>query len=74
MMLEEGHVLDELVEIKTSIEREAQGESGGDQSSPTAGAAGRAPVPTSSELSDSEGVAARREGCIPAEAGKYSGS
>ena len=70
MMLEEGHVLDELVEIKTSIEREAQGESGGDQSSPTAGAAGK--VLPSLELSDGEGVAARKESSIPAEDGKYS--
>ena len=46
--------------MKTSIELEAQGESGGDQSPPTAGAAGRAAVPPSSELSDGEGVAACR--------------
>ena len=35
-------------------------------------AAGRPAVPPSSELSDGEGVAARREGDIPAEAGTYS--
>ena len=68
MMLEEGHVLDELVEIKTSIEREAQGESDGDQSPPTAGAAVRAAVPPSSEPSDGEGVSVRRESDVPAEA------
>ena len=38
-ILEEGLALDELVEMKTSIEGEAQGESGGHQSPPTAGAA-----------------------------------
>ena len=69
--MEQGLALIELVEIKTTIEREAQGASGGDQSPPTAGAAGRAAVPPSSDLSDGEGVAARRDG-IPAEAGKYS--
>ena len=75
-ILEQGLLLDELVEMKTSIEREAQGESDGDQSPPTAGAAEKAAVPpsSSSELSDGEGVAARREGGIPAEAGKYSSS
>ena len=62
-----------LVEMKTSIiEGEAQGESVGHQSPPTAGAAWRAAVPPSSKLSDGEGVAARREGGIPAKAGKYS--
>ena len=71
-MPEQGIVLDELVEMKTSIEREAQGEFSGDQSPPTAGAAGRAALPPSSGLSDGEGVAPRREGGIPAEAGKYS--
>ena len=72
-ILEQGLALDELVEMKTSIERRAQGESSGDQSPPTEGAAGRAAVP-SSELSEGEGVAARREGSVPAEAGKYSSS
>ena len=72
--MEQGLALIELVEIKTTIEREAQGASGGDQSPPTAGAAGRAAVPSSSELSDGEGVAARRGGDIPAEARKYSNS
>ena len=38
--------------MKTSIERGAQGESGGVQSPPTEGAAGRAAVPPSSDLSD----------------------
>ena len=58
--------------MKTSIiQGEAQGDSGGHQSQPTAGAAWRAAVPPSLELSDDEGVAARREGGIPAEAGKY---
>ena len=74
-ILEQGLALDELVEMKTSIERGAQGESGGDQSPPIEGAPGRAAVPPSSELSDGEeGVAARREGGIPAETGKYSSS
>ena len=68
--LEQGLALDELVEMKTSIECEVQRESGGDQSPPTAGAARRASVPPSSELSD-QGVAARKEGGIPAEARKY---
>ena len=74
--MEQGLALDEQVEMKPSIEREAQAESGGDQSPPTAGAAEKAAVPpsSSSELSDGEGVAARREGGIPAEAGKYSSS
>ena len=60
--------------MKISIERGAQGESGGDQSQPTEGAAGRVAVPPSSEFSAGEGVAARRERGIPAEAGKYSSS
>ena len=69
-ILEQGLALEELVEMKTSIERGAQGESGGDQSPPTEGATGRAAVPPSSGLSDGEeGVAARREGGTPAEAG-----
>ena len=54
-----------------SIHGEAQGESGGHQSPATAGAAWRAAVPPSSELSDGGGLAARREGNIPAKAGKY---
>ena len=73
-ILEQGLAFDELVEMKTSIERGAKGESGGAQSPPTEGAAGRATVPPSSEFSDDQGVAARREGGIPAEAGKYSSS
>ena len=60
-ILEQGLALDELVEMKTSIERGAQGESGGDHSPSTEGAAGRDAVPLSSELSDGEGVAARWE-------------
>ena len=60
--------------MKISIERGAQGESGGDHSPPTEGAAGRSAVPPWSELSYGEGVAAPREGGIAAEAGKYSSS
>ena len=64
-----------MVEMKTSIiQGEAQGESGGHQSPPTAGAASRAAVPPPSELSDGEGVTACREGGVPAEAGKYGSS
>ena len=73
-ILEQGLPVEELVEMKTSIERGAQGESGGDQSPPTEGAARRAAVPPSSELSDGEGVAAHREDGIPADAEKYSSS
>ena len=73
-ILEQGLALDELVGTKAILEREAQWESGGDQSPPTAGAAERDAVPPLSELSDGEGVAARREGDIPAEAGMYSSS
>ena len=40
----------------------------------TTGAAGRAAVPSSSELSEGEGVAARGEGGVPAQAGKSSSS
>ena len=58
--MEQGLALDELVEMKTSIERGAQGESGGDQSPPSEGAVGTVAVPPSSELSDGEGVAACR--------------
>ena len=72
--MEQGFALEELVEMKTSIERGAHGESGGDQSPPTEGAAGRVAVPPSSELSDGEGVAARRADGIPADTGKYSSS
>ena len=61
--------------MKTGIiQGEAQGESGGHQSPPTAGEAWRAAVLPSSELSDREGVATRREGGIPAEDDKYSSS
>ena len=73
-IFEQGLAFDELVEMKTNIERGAQGESGGNQSPPTEGAAWGAAVPLSSELSVGEGVAARREGDIPAKAGKYSSS
>ena len=48
-ILEQGLALDELVEMKTSIEHGAQGAFGGDQSPPTNRAAGRAVVPPSSE-------------------------
>ena len=72
--MDHGLALEELVEMKTSIERGAQEESGGDQSPLTEGAAGRAAVPPSSEVSDGEGVAARKEGGIPVDAGKYSSS
>ena len=58
--MEQGLSLDELVDTKTSIERGAQRESCWNQSPPTEGVAGRAAVPPSSELSDGEGVAARR--------------
>ena len=67
-IFEQGRALDELIEMKTSIEREAQGESGGGKSPPTASTAEKAAVPPSSELSSREGIAARREGGIPAEA------
>ena len=57
--------------MKTNIiEGGAQGQSGGHQSPPIAGAAWRTDVSPSSELSDGRGVAARREGNILAEAGK----
>ena len=72
--MEQGLALDQLIEIKTRLEGEAQGESGGDQSPSTAGAAGRAAVPPSSELSDGEGVADRNEDDIPAEDWKYRSS
>ena len=55
--------------MKTSLEREAQGESSGEQPQPTAGAGGRNAVPPSSDLSDGKGVAAHRKGDVPAEAG-----
>ena len=51
-ILEQGLTLDELVEMKTSIERGAQEESRRDQSPPTESAAGRDAVLPSSELSD----------------------
>ena len=73
-ILEQGLALDEVVGMKTSIERGAQGESGGHQSPPTEGVARRAAVSPSSELSDGEGVAASREGGIHADAGKCSSS
>ena len=60
--------------MKTGLEREVHGKPGEDQSPPPAGAAERVAVPPSLKLSDVEGVAARREGDIPAEAGKYSRS
>ena len=64
-----------LVEMKTSIiQGEAKRQSGRHQSPPTADAAWRAAVPPSTERADGGSVAARREGNIPAEAGKYSSS
>lgn len=73
MILEQGLALDELPGMKTSLELEAQEESGGEQLQPTVGAAGTdAVLPISSEISDGEGVAARREGDVPAETGKHS--
>ena len=65
---------DLLVEMKTIIERETQGEPDGDQSKPTDGAARTAAVLPSSELYDGEGVVARREGGIPAQISKYNKS
>ena len=44
-ILEQGLALDELFGMKTSIEGEARGESGGHQSPPTAGAAWRDAIP-----------------------------
>ena len=73
-ILDQGHTLEELVDITTGIRARAQGESGGEQSPPTESAAGRAAVPPSSEPSDGEGLAERSEGGIPVEAGKNSGS
>ena len=74
--MEQGLSFDKLVEIKTSIERGAQRDPGGDQSPPTKGVARRADVPPSSECSDGQGVAERREGGVPAESinRKYSSS
>ena len=73
-ILEQGLALEELVEMKISIRARGQGESGGEQSPTTEGAAGRAAVPPPSEFSDGGGVSARRGGYMPAEAGKYSSS
>ena len=72
--MKQGLALEELVEMKTSIRREAQGESGWQQSPTTAGATWTADLQPSSELSDGGGVAARREGVIPEEADKYTRS
>ena len=60
--------------MKTRIRARAQRESSGEQLPTTEGDAGRAAGPPSSELSDSECVAARREEGDPAKAGKYSSS
>ena len=57
--MEQGLALDELVEMKTIIERETQGEPDGDQLKPTDGAARTAAVLPPSELSDGEGEAAQ---------------
>ena len=72
--MEQGLALGDLVETKTSIERGAQGEPLGDRSATTEGAAGTAAVSPSSDHSDGEGLAASREGGIPAEAGEYRSS
>ena len=45
MTLKQGLPLDELDEMKTRLEREAKGESGGEQSPPTAGTAEGNAVP-----------------------------
>ena len=74
MILEKGLALDGLLGMKTSLEREGQEGPGGERPQPTARAAGRAAVPSPSELSDGEGVAAFREGDVPAEPGKCSSS
>ena len=60
--------------LRLAVERGAQVELGGEQSPPAEGAAGRAAVLPSSELSDGECVATCREGGITVEAGKYSHS
>ena len=73
-ILEQGLALEELFEMNTSMRARGARVSGGELSPPTEGAAGRAAVPPSSDFSDGEGVAARREGGIPVEAGKYSSS
>ena len=57
--------------FKIRPEREAQGESGGHQTPPTGRCSMEGCYATpSSEISDGGGVAARREGSIPVEAGK----
>ena len=73
MILEQGLALGELLGMKTSYERK-QGESGGEQQQPIAGAAGSAVVPSSLEFSDCEGVTACKKGDIPAKDRKYSSS
>ena len=60
MILEQGLALDGLLGM-TSLECEAQGESGWKQLQPTAGAAGRDAVPTLPELSDGDGQGVRWE-------------
>ena len=72
--MERGFALDELAGMKTGREREAQGESGGEQSPPTVGAAGSNAVPPSSHPFDGDGVAPRRENDVSPEAGKYGSS
>ena len=68
MISEQGLALKELLGMKTSHEREAQGESGGQQSQPTVGAARRDAVPPSSEFSNDDGGSRERER-VPAKAG-----
>ena len=49
-------------------------ESSGELPHPIDGAAGQNAVPPSSHLFDGDGVAARREGDVPAEAGEHRSS
>ena len=58
MVLEQSLALEELLGINIGFERDAQGESGGEQPQPTASTAARDAVPPpSSEMSDVGGVA-----------------
>ena len=54
MKLEQGLTLHELPGTKISLKSKAQGYSGGKQTQPTAGAAGRDAAPPSSEFSDGD--------------------
>ena len=73
-ILEQRLALDEPVEIKTRIEGDAQGESGGHQSPPTTGAAWRGAVPHHRRSSPTVEAWVHAGRVIPAEAGKYSSS